>query len=74
MSGCNTVLVYQTKVAGHKDFPHVIYAKIWRWPDVKYKKELRHAQFCQYAFDLKCENVCVNPYHYERIVFQGRCC
>lgn len=25
----------------------------------------------QYAFELKCDFVCVNPYHYERVVSPG---
>jgi len=49
---------------------HVIYAKIWRWPDL-HKNELKNLKFCTYAFDLKADSVCVNPYHYERVVSPG---
>jgi len=58
------------QVQTRKCFPHVIYARIWRWPDL-HKNELKSVKHCQYAYDLKADSVCVNPYHYERVVSPG---
>ncbi|RZC34770.1 MH1 domain containing protein, partial [Asbolus verrucosus] len=57
------------QISGCTTFPHLIYARIWRWPDLRnHWRELQHVQHCQYAFDLNYLSVCVNPYHYERVI------
>lgn len=50
-----------------KGLPHMIYCCLWRWPDLTNHHELHALQRCEFAFSKKLEEVCVNPYHYERI-------
>ena len=50
-----------------KGLPHVMYCRLWRWPDLGSHHELRHVEHCLYAFHLKKDEVCVNPYHYLRL-------
>ena len=61
------------QVGERKDFPHVIYTRIWRWTDI-HKLELRSIDSCVYGFDLKDGSICVNPYHYERVKPPGELC
>ena len=44
----------------------MIYSRLWRYPDLGNHHELKSVDHCQYAFHLRREQVCVNPYHYNR--------
>ncbi|WAR29640.1 SMAD2-like protein [Mya arenaria] len=55
------------QVSQRKGLPHVIYCRLWRWPDLQSHQELRAIESCEYAYALKREEVCVNPYHYNRV-------
>lgn len=57
-----------------KGLPHVIYCRLWRWPELQSHHELRPLDNCEYAYTLKKEEVCVNPYHYTRIESPGNDC
>uniref|UniRef100_A0A0M3I3B6 Mothers against decapentaplegic homolog n=1 Tax=Ascaris lumbricoides TaxID=6252 RepID=A0A0M3I3B6_ASCLU len=57
------------QVAGRKGVPHVVYARIWRWPNVS-KNELQKLPICAVAPDNQ-DVICINPYHYERVVSSG---
>ncbi|XP_028921543.1 mothers against decapentaplegic homolog 3 isoform X1 [Ornithorhynchus anatinus] len=55
------------QVSHRKGLPHVIYCRLWRWPDLHSHHELRAMELCEYAFNMKKDEVCVNPYHYQRV-------
>lgn len=55
------------QVSHRKGLPHVIYCRLWRWPDLQSHHELRPIESCEYAFSLKKDEVCVNPFHYQRV-------
>ncbi|KAM9393111.1 mothers against decapentaplegic homolog 2 isoform 3-T3 [Pholidichthys leucotaenia] len=55
------------QVSHRKGLPHVIYCRLWRWPDLHSHHELRAIEACEYAFHLKKDEICINPYHYQRV-------
>jgi len=69
-SKCVTIprsLDSRLQVGTKKGLPHVIYSRLWRYPDLGNHHELKSVDHCQYAFHLRREQVCVNPYHYNRV-------
>lgn len=61
------------QVSHRKGLPHVIYCRLWRWPNLQSHHELKAIDTCEFAFNLKRDEVCVNPYHYCRIESPGKC-
>lgn len=57
------------KVSNCKALPHVIYGRVWRWPDLQNHNELKSVPNCQYPFTKakRSDDVCINPYHYQRV-------
>ena len=60
------------QVSHRKGLPHVIYCRLWCWPDLQSHHELKAIDQCEFAFNLKRDEVCVNPYHYERVETPGK--
>ncbi|XP_044747272.1 mothers against decapentaplegic homolog 3 isoform X1 [Coccinella septempunctata] len=52
-----------------KGLPHVIYCRLWRWPDLTSHHELRPLDHCEWGYNHRkdLDEVCVNPFHYTRI-------
>lgn len=55
------------QVSHRKGLPHVIYCRVWRWPDLQSHHELRPLECCQFPFSAKQKDVCINPFHYKRV-------
>ena len=49
----------------------MIYSRLWRYPDLGNHHELKSVDHCQYSFHLRREQVCVNPYHYNRYEYEA---
>ena len=60
------------QVSHRKGLPHVIYCRVWRWPDLQSHHELKPLDCCEYAFSLNKKEVCINPYHYRRVETPGK--
>lgn len=70
LSNCVTIprsLDGRLQVSHRKGLPHVIYCRVWRWPDLQSHHELKPMEHCQYPFSAKQKEVCINPYHYKRV-------
>ncbi|XP_055527861.1 protein mothers against dpp [Wyeomyia smithii] len=55
------------QVSHRKGLPHVIYCRVWRWPDLQSHHELKAIETCQFPFGSKQKEVCINPHHYNRV-------
>lgn len=60
------------QVSHRKGLPHVIYCRVWRWPDLQSHHELKPLEICEYPFSAKQKEVCINPYHYKRVESPGK--
>ncbi|NXL40387.1 SMAD1 protein, partial [Glaucidium brasilianum] len=55
------------QVSHRKGLPHVIYCRVWCWSDLQSHHELKSLECCEFPFGSKQKEVCINPYHYERV-------
>ncbi|XP_026475161.1 mothers against decapentaplegic homolog 3-like [Ctenocephalides felis] len=55
-------------IATHrKGLPHVVYCRLWRWPDLQSQHELKPLEHCEFAYHSRKDEICINPYHYIKI-------
>ena len=45
------------QVSHRKGLPHVIYCRVWRWPDLQSHHELKALECCEFPFTAKQKDV-----------------
>lgn len=55
------------QVSHRKGLPHVIYCRVWRWPDLQTHHEIKPLENCQFPYSARNERICINPYRYKCI-------
>ncbi|CAF1438089.1 unnamed protein product [Adineta steineri] len=62
------------QIVYRKEFPHVVYCRLWRFADLQNYHELIPSSQCRYPFssgnNRNQKHVCINPYHYDRVPSQ----
>ncbi len=46
--------------------PYIFATRIWRWPDLSLNIKLRSTNTCACRLETVKDEMCINPYHYER--------
>ncbi|PAV85040.1 hypothetical protein WR25_04482 [Diploscapter pachys] len=59
------------QIANRKALPHVIYCRVYRWPDLQSHHELKAIESCRHCYESNQREVCINPYHYIRVENAG---
>ncbi|MFH4981475.1 hypothetical protein AB6A40_008184 [Gnathostoma spinigerum] len=55
------------QISHRKALPHVIYCRVYRWPDLQSHHELKAIDGCRFCFESGQKDICINPYHYNRV-------
>ncbi|CAJ0580722.1 unnamed protein product, partial [Mesorhabditis spiculigera] len=73
-SDCVTIprsLDGRLQISHRKALPHVIYCRVYRWPDLQSHHELKAIESCRFCFESGQKEICINPYHYIRVEIAG---
>jgi len=63
----NSIMIRDINNKHTLTLPHVWTCKIWRWPHLKAALELSCISTCEYGFERSLDEICIQPYHYNKI-------